>query len=389
MTRSILISLVLLLSISIKAQEQIVIGEAFQIHSDILNEDRTYQVSLPTSYNSDYFYIEKSYPVMILLDGGRLFHLTSGIVHQMSLGSVEKIPEMIVIGVRNTDRNRDQRPVYEEDREGNIQENEAEGAGPFMAFLEKELIPEIEKKYRTSGVKVLVGHSFAGLFTVHAFVNHHNFDAWLAIDPSLWWEDEALVNQFKQMDQPLKGNLYISQGNNPFDPGIEKSRLGQAVQEFKRTLENKDHSNLNFHFDFFEKEDHFSIPLISLFNGLKELFRGYQFPLEEIKTSDATTIKEHYQALSVRFQGQLPPPGKLLNQVSMFLLNSENQVDKAIELLELNASFYPETYHAWFNLGTAYQRKGDRGKAIENYFKAKEIDPANERINRALEELNP
>ena len=84
----------------------------------------------------------------------------------------------------------------------------------------------------------MVGHSFGGLFAVNALLQKAKFDAFLAIDPSLWWQEEGLSQRYRQLypNKNLKGQLYISQSNNPFNPGIENNRLGRAVQHFKRMM---------------------------------------------------------------------------------------------------------------------------------------------------------
>ena len=373
-----------------QAQEPIFSGETYSIYSRILEEERQFFVSLPESYTDDPFYQDKHYPVMILLDGGSLFPLVSSMVYRMAHGSIEQIPEMIVVGVANTDRNRDFRPVYSSEND-KLVENQDEGAGPFMKFLDDELIPTIHENYRTLDSKILVGHSFGGLFAVNAWLNHQNFDAYLAIDPSLWWEDEAVNQQlatYLREKKHLKGSLYISQSSNPFNPGITGSRIGRAVQRFNGLLEENSRMDLFVEYDFFENEDHFSIPLISVYEGLRKLYKGYKYPLGELVHKSDKEIKTHYHHLAQRLGEGLLPPGKLLDQVGLYLLNSENKPDEAIGILQLNTVYYPQTYITWYHLGQAWGRKGEVEKAKSAFRKALEIDPDNEAVLVALEGVN-
>lgn len=368
--------------------DNVVIGHTFTIQSEILQEERAYMVSLPASYEGDHFYIDKKYPILIILDGDRLFPLASTMIQSMSSGGTEQIPEMIVVGITNVNRNRDFLPNFW--AADTVQTaNFSDGADHFLHFIEKELIPVIQEKYRTIDTKILAGHSFGGLFTINALLKKADFDAYLAIDPSLWWQEEGIIRQFQKLNQKksLKGQLYVSQSNNPFNPGITGNRLGRAVQSFKTAITNTKTEKLRKQFDFFEKDDHYSVPLISLYKGLQFVFEGYKFPLHKIQETAIIDLKIHYQKIANRFGGDLLPPGKLLNQVGQFLLNSENEIDKAIELFVFNGANYQNTAIPFNSLGNAYEQTGAIVLAIENYQKSLAINPDNERISIRLERL--
>jgi predicted alpha/beta superfamily hydrolase len=54
-----------------------------------------------------------------------------------------------------------------------------------LAFLEKELIPEIDREFRTNSFSMLFGHSLGGLLVSHAYLQAESaFNAFIAIDPS-------------------------------------------------------------------------------------------------------------------------------------------------------------------------------------------------------------
>jgi predicted alpha/beta superfamily hydrolase len=68
------------------------------------------------------------------------------------------------------------------------------GSAAFRKFLRDELIPEIERRYRTTRERAIVGESLAGLFVVETFLNEPSlFTHYAALDPSLWWNNGALV----------------------------------------------------------------------------------------------------------------------------------------------------------------------------------------------------
>jgi uncharacterized protein len=365
----------------------IVIGRAYSIDSKVLGETRQYMVSLPTSYQGDDFYIDKSYPVMIVLDGERLFQLSASMVQTMSSGGIEQIPEMIVVGITNTDRSRDMLPNYSEEVPLGT---EVSGAVEFRRFIEEELLPAVDITYRTTNCRILVGHSYSGLFAVDTFLESDSFKGFVAIDPSLWWDVQVLIKRAKELlskQESFTSSIYFGQANNPFNEGIEAGRLGRAVQAFARTLDTLHVAGLRYQTHFYENEDHYSIPLITLYDGLQFVFEGYKYPLNQIKGSTGESIRQHYYSLSGRMGGQLSPPGKLLNQVGMYLLEDEERIADAIKILELSTESYPNSYIPYLSLAEGYRHAGETEKAITQYKRVLELSPSNEEVKLRLAEL--
>ena len=179
----------------LKAQsgEPILLGYKYELFSEILEEERSYWVSLPNDYNLS-SQTDKTYSVLVLLDGAAHFHFASGIVHSMSSGNSDKrkIPPMIVVGVVSTQRERDFTP----DKIQTRRENQTGGGDRFLTFLERELLPELEGRYRTSGHRILVGHSLAGLITTHSYLSDTSgFHAFIAVDPSFGMWDEKVLEE--------------------------------------------------------------------------------------------------------------------------------------------------------------------------------------------------
>jgi len=370
-----------------QAVSDFTLGKVFAIESTVLNEQREYMVSLPASYQGDDFYIEKSYPVLVVLDGERLFELAAGMVHAMSSGGTEQIPEMIVVGVPNTDRSRDMLPNY--DIEAG-QEANASGAVSFRRFLEEELVPAVQENYRTTNCRILVGHSYSGLFAADSFLESTEFNGYVAIDPSLWWDDRVLVkraNQLLAAKEKFTSSIYFGQANNPFNEGMEAGRLGRALQAFTRTLDTLKVDGLRYQTRFYPDEDHYSIPLITLYHGFQFVFEGYKYPLNQVKGTSGELIRQHYLSLSERMGGQLLPPGKLLNQVGLYLLEEEGYGSDAIKILEFNKESYPGSHIPWFSLAEAYRLSGNYELAIGHYSECIRLDPSNDEARARIAEL--
>lgn len=381
-----LLSIALLLASPLMASAQVIdtytIAQQYELHSEILNEDRSYWISLPESYEQNPFYHQKRYPILVLLDGQRLLHITSGIVRQMSHGSVEEIPEMIIVAVENTNRDRDLRPDY--------RNSENDGAERFMEFIQQELLTVIDAQYRTIPCRVLVGHSFAGLFVADAFIHQEGFAGYLAIDPSLWWQGEGLRDtaaEILKQEEPLKGELYVSQANNPFNPGLTASRLGQAVQSFKALLEADSIADLHYQFDFFPKEDHFSIPTLSLYAGLRFVFRHYRYDLASLPSVTDADL-EHYAADLERLYGPgLSPPGRVYDQIGNFLYTQPENTTAALAILAFNRDAFPNTIATRTRLAAALALDGQTAAAITELEAALLLEPENEGIRQQLAEL--
>lgn len=382
------------------AQEEdhrVTIGQKFTIASETLGEDRQYWVYLPASYDSDSG-ASQHYPVMYLLDGDAHFPSASGVVEFMSSGinGNFQIPELIVVAIPNTNRTRDLTPshsiIFSTGEESSFLQSSG-GGDAFLKFVRDELFPKIESDYRTAPHRTLVGHSFGGLLALHALLDAPDmFQAYIAIDPSLWWDDKLLVRLAEKTledDHKRGGSVYISLANHPNgvtgEPGLDE----ESIREFSRILANAGDSDIRSTLQYFEAEDHGSVPLLSLYYGLLHVFEGYKFSIENfIKMPSIAAVKAHFEGVSERFGIEVQPPEATINQLGYELLYRVEDVDKAVELFALNVSNYPDSFNVYDSLGEAYMVRGDKILAIENYEKSLVLDPDNENAKRQLETLH-
>ncbi|MEJ2371392.1 MAG: c-type cytochrome [Gemmatimonadales bacterium] len=68
-------------------------------------------------------------------------------------------------------------------------------------------------------------------------------------------------------------------------------------------------------------------------------------------------------------------------------LSNEGRSQDAIEIVELNLEFFPESGFSYFALGEGYRMVGDTAGAITAYQEAQELVPGNPMIGRRLREL--
>jgi predicted alpha/beta superfamily hydrolase len=178
------------------AATPLVIGETFLMPSQVLQEDRRINVYLPAGYAEQ---SDKRYPVMFMPDGGLAedFLHIAGLLQISALNGTMR--PFILIGIENTERRRDLTgpTVIDADREIAPRVG---GSSNFRSFLRDELIPRVAATYRTTNERVLIGESLAGLFVIETLLLEPElFDSYVAIDPSLWWNAEWLVQHTPEL----------------------------------------------------------------------------------------------------------------------------------------------------------------------------------------------
>ena len=246
-------------------KDDIKVGSKFVIKSNILDEERTCLISLPDSYNNS-SEVDKKYPIIILLDGYTHFKTASGIVHFMSSNRNRNnlMPESIIIAIENVDRERD----FTVTKIKTKRPNNMGGGRNFLNFIEKELISYIDKKYKTEPFRTLVGHSLGGLLTLNSYMDENSvFNAYISIDPSIWWNEEMMKNKVDSISSiSLNKKLYIATANQG-EANYERNK--QRHDALYTLITKKSDKPLNIEIEYFEKENHRSVPLAALYKGLK------------------------------------------------------------------------------------------------------------------------
>lgn len=164
--------------------------ERFEIASAALHETRRIAVYLPPGAA---LAPAVRYPVLYMPDGGLAEdfpHVASAVDAAIRAG---RMRALILVGIENTQRRRDLTGPSEiaEDRKIAPQVG---GSAAFRAFLRDELMPQIAQRYRVSGENAIVGESLAGLFVLETCTQEPElFATCIALSPSLWWNDRALV----------------------------------------------------------------------------------------------------------------------------------------------------------------------------------------------------
>lgn len=172
--------------------EPLAIGATYTLSSKALGETRRINVYTPPGNDA---VDAPPLPVLVVLDGGikeDFLHI-AGLV-QVSVGNGTMRPHLVV-GIENTERRRDFTGPTTNAEDKKIAPRVG-GSGAFRAFLRDELLPDVKARYRTTDEAAIVGESLAGLFIVETMLEEPRlFDTYIAVDPSLWWNNEALVKR--------------------------------------------------------------------------------------------------------------------------------------------------------------------------------------------------
>jgi predicted alpha/beta superfamily hydrolase len=183
------------------------IGDTWTIASTALGETRRINVYVPAGIPAG-----TPLPVLYMPDGGMLedFLHVAGLL-QVGAGNGTVRP-FLLVGIENTQRRRDLTGPTEVAKDRTIAPVVG-GSQAYRNFIRTELMPEVEKRYRVTGERAIVGESLAGLFVVETLALESDlFDTYIAIDPSLWWNDRQLAKRLSAHPPPgvAKKTLYIA-----------------------------------------------------------------------------------------------------------------------------------------------------------------------------------
>jgi predicted alpha/beta superfamily hydrolase len=372
----------------------VTIGKIDSIYSPTLKEQRKFWVYNPDG-NEATLYGQKRYPVLYLLDGDGHFSSVVGMIQQLSqINGNTVFPEMIVVGIPNTDRTRDLTPTHVTGGpyvDSNFVKTSGGGEN-FISFIEHELMPHIDSVQPTAPYKVLVGHSFGGLTAIYTLIHHPDlFNAYLAIDPSMWWDKQKLL---KETDIALanknfsKQKLFLGIANTMPD-GMDTIKVRKDTSEttfhirsilsLADELRTHKNSGLKWNYRYYPEDNHGSVPLITEYDGLHFLFSFYNFKdfvriLDPKINADAAIrlVKAHYKSLTEEMKFPVLPPENLVNELAYGFLGQKSP-EKAVAFFNLNIENYPKSFNVYDSMGDYYRSIKDKENAIKNYSKSLEL----------------
>ncbi|MCB9252196.1 MAG: tetratricopeptide repeat protein [Flavobacteriales bacterium] len=406
----------------------ITIGHVDVIQSKILSQKREIIIHVPPITSQ-----KDSFPLMIVFDGDALFTKTIGIVDHLSSDyGNNKCPKMIVVGIRHPNRMKDLFPGFNED---NPFENDK-----FADFLDKELIPYLDRNYPTKPFRLLVGHSVGGLRVAHSAVyNSSTFNAYIALDPSLghdlnkWsfrtdsmirkvnFSDKSMFVAMAQTMPVLTDTAIINKDNSG------EARHMRAIMRFCNAFKLKNIQGMDFSWKYYPNERHAGVTFLGLYDGLQSIFAWYEFTNAQqlydtaLSASGAMAILEdHFKLVSRKMGYMFMPPESFLKGIvdnfwrkdqiekaaAVAELNYKNnpksesainylgylrieqkRLQDALVLFEKNTQNNPLSSNAWDSYGECLSLMNRMKEAINAYKKAIELDPNNRNAINMLKKI--
>jgi uncharacterized protein len=230
------------------------------LKSQVLGEERTYTVYLPDGYDLS----QRRYPVLFLLDGPRHSGYATSMAEYLARYP-EGIPPIIIVDILQQHRSRDMTPTPGKENPG-----DTGGADRFLAFLSKELVPDIQSHYRTRSPLAISGHCLSGLFAIHALLTQPElFDGYITASPCLWWDDSLLVrraNDFFKSHETLERKLFLGIGAG------EQQAMQDYFNQMSRIFEANTPKGFQVGMRRFDGESHGTICIPTMYYGLKFVF---------------------------------------------------------------------------------------------------------------------
>ena len=344
------------------------LGTKDSLYSNTLDEQRDFWVQLPESYDRE---SKQLYPVVYVLDGEMHLKAVATVLSYYWGGFM---PEMIIVGISNREnRTRDLTTSKAETRRGAAFNQETGGAENFTLFIEKELIPHIEANYPTTNYRTLIGHSYAGLFTINMLINHHGiFDNYLAIDPSLDWDDQKFLKQSKELlstgdykgkslFMSLGGQLHMQNSDitieNVMQDSSEYTLFARSNIEFSNSVNENNQNGLNYQWKFYKQDLHGTISLPSILDGLIFLFNWYPIAdTDKFNSPDTPTdelvqiIRKREKKLKDHFGYFVPPFDEELLIMLGYMNRDWGNTQKSLAFFQLALEYYPNSAEAMQNI---------------------------------------
>ncbi|BCS27982.1 alpha/beta hydrolase [Aspergillus puulaauensis] len=178
------------------------------------------------------------------------------------------------------------------------------GADIFLDFIRDSVRPAVKERFPKVSIsrEALYGHSFGGLFALHALLTRPGmFDAYIASSPSIWWNEKCILGEARSFIGKVKGvtgekklpTLMMYLGGLEQDPRRRNDEADDKWQDRKRFAETLNMRNnvvelmgllkgcarlhtMSFH--EYAGEDHGTVMACSMGRGLTTFLEEWPVP---------------------------------------------------------------------------------------------------------------
>lgn len=337
------------------------------IRSEKLGEERRITIGLPKSYEEN---PDKRYPVLYLLDGDYLFDPFSGAA---SYGAYwDDLPEMIIIGIH-------QNKNGERYDDCTIDVNNGlpfEKGANFFEFIGAELVPYIEKKYRTTAFRIIAGHdTTASFINFYLYKEKPLFKAYICLSPELAPKMEVRVpEKFAKIQEPFFYYLSVADGD------IKK--IKEPIEKLDANIKIANNPKVNYRYDVFKNATHYTEVLNSIPNALYQIFEAYR-PINSaefkekiavLETGYADYLENKYAIMSAVMGVQIPVRMSDFTVIENLILKKK-AYDELGKMAEIGNVNYPKAMLGEYQLGHMYELLGDPKRAAKKYQNASQMEP--------------
>ena len=341
-----------------ESRHPIVIGERFELYSHATGETRSYFVHRPADYDLS----NARYPLLVVLDAESDFQHTSTTADL--LADAGRIPSMLIVGIPNTNRNRDLIPF-----------TPRSGTENFLKFITTELLPKLDHDFRTLPYRILVAHSQAGLFGLYSLVKAPEvFKGYILASAAFNDEDRELlstVGAFLEQHKDLTASIYLTTAN-------ETGQLLSGNWKLSADLQSQASRDPHWSFAFrrYPEETHGTIALRSVYDGLQFVFDGWSVPdpFALYEQGGIGAIDKHYAALSSRLGFSVAVPEDVLLAPAIPLYR-QKRVNESEQVILRTLELYPNSVNALLTAGRLYFDKGATAKATQYLTQALILAP--------------
>jgi predicted alpha/beta superfamily hydrolase len=326
-------------------------GITFKLHSKAMNEDRTIMIGVPDGYATS----NKKYPVLYLLDGQWGFSSTVQTLGWLSNPRYGMIPQVIVVSLHTGDnRTRDLAPTLDK------QNNAGGGADKLYQFIKEELIPFVDKNYRTYNYRVIGGASLGGLFVMYAFNNNPDlFNGYLSLSPSMWWDNMVMLDRTKDLllkNPKLQSRVYLA---------LTNEGIGMGVDSLASILGKYGSKELIWKYDKQQQEVHETVSYKGTWDGMKFLLADWHYPLVDFGTKEHLFSSQDSATLGAVNHKIIKISDGILEKFSDMYLDSYGRIitlTKVDKTLQFSCDqlqtviLYPESENKFFLKNTDVQK---------------------------------
>ena len=357
-------------SFSQEKASNIILGKTIKLNSKILNQTREIQIYLPQDYNTS----KEKCPVIYVFDSQKYF--LNAVAYQQNLRFVDETPGYIVVGVKT--KNSERRKLYNSE------------SSTFSKYLEEELLPYIDNTYRTlPSERVFFGWQRAAAFGVELLASKPNLFKGYFIASPTFLSTKRVSDVGKMLDENtvLNNYLYFTLGD------VEAWSL-DSTNSLADLLTKKARNKLDWKYDLFDNENHYSTTIVTMNRGLKAFFKDYPpiryYSFDQFKNDGGISgLKTLFKNRGERYQISTDVHSDTKRY--LFLLAVKENNFKVFTVLEKEFPNFLATFardNMFERFGQFYVKHKAYQKALQYYKIGIQKFPKSKRMQNRLEEVN-